>query len=314
MPETTSISTVVVWNSTQLHELQDFNKTQEEIKFYLQKVNYEMFIKLLPSVVLLIALIAVGICGNLLVFIVYLKQFKISATRVFVLEMAACDFLTNIFILPWFIQNTRYGYTSESHLCRMEYLLGTFPAITSYLILVCVALDRRRRICQPLKRQLSPRQVTYLLILPFILSLAMLVPFTFWYGVRPVETDRPGITGTTCGFPDMPLELKVKQIFGLVLMAYFFVGFALLTTCYLQISYRIYQQKKKVLAGEINVGVNSCGMKTFLKQGVVSSQEELQTEASQNKFISTYKSEMDTEELNNQEEHLRVVAKDLDEE
>lgn len=124
MPETTSISTDVIWNSTQLHELQDFNKTQEEIQFYLQKVNYEMFIKLLPSVVLLIALIAVGICGNLLVFIVYLKQFKISATRVFVLEMAACDFLTNIFILPWFIQNTRYGFTSESHLCKMEYLLG----------------------------------------------------------------------------------------------------------------------------------------------------------------------------------------------
>ncbi|PVD27738.1 hypothetical protein C0Q70_12910 [Pomacea canaliculata] len=202
---------------------------------------------------------------------------------------------TVICCIPYFALTIAHVQYVNVHLSswkkNINYLFRYFPMLNSVINPFIYSF------CNPKFRSQARRLLTKI--------------FTFR---RPVETDRPGITGTTCGFPDMPLELKVKQIFGLVLMAYFFVGFALLTTCYLQISYRIYQQKKKVLAGEINVGVNSCGMKTFLKQGVVSSQEELQTEASQNKFISTYKSEMDTEELNNQEEHLRVVAKDLDEE
>ncbi|XP_025100041.1 uncharacterized protein LOC112567560 [Pomacea canaliculata] len=60
-------------------------------------------------IVFLTVLIVVGALGNLLVFLVYLKQFKASATRVFVLGMAVCDFLTNVLTLPWSTYEGKYA-------------------------------------------------------------------------------------------------------------------------------------------------------------------------------------------------------------
>ncbi|XP_025102170.1 uncharacterized protein LOC112568871 [Pomacea canaliculata] len=257
-----SMSTESIWNST---SFQDGNRTQEEIDDYLEKLNYETFIKLVPMVVLLVVLIVVGVSGNLLVFLVYLKQFKPSSTRVFVLEMAVCDFFTNVLVLPWLIQDMRYSYTSRDFFCKMKAFLMIFPIAMSFLILVCVALDRRRRICQFRKRQLSARHATYLLTVPLTLACSIAIPFTILYGSRPLETDVPGITGSTCDNLDTSVGIRVKRAFGFVLMSYFTVGFVLLAASYIQISHRVYQQKKK-LARQTNLNSNSHAMKTQLNK------------------------------------------------
>ncbi|XP_025102577.1 uncharacterized protein LOC112569108 [Pomacea canaliculata] len=298
----TSTSTEVFWNSTELNPFQEFNITQDKINEYLEKLNYETFIKLLPMVVLFTVVVIVGLSGNLLVFLVYLKQYKVSATRVFVLKMAVCDFLTNIFTLPWVIQDMRYSHTSEVHFCRMKCFLGTFPLIMSYLLLVLVALDRRRRICQVHRRQLSARQATYLLIVPLVLTFAAMVPFTYLYGAKPLETENSQITGSTCGFSNTIAGISGKKIFGVILMIYFLVGFAILTTCYVQISYQIYEQKKKLMASKINIVVTFPVMETNFNEGIASSQDP-QTE---NIFISTVKSEMSSEITSNQDNHSHV--------
>ncbi|XP_025103160.1 orexin receptor type 2-like isoform X2 [Pomacea canaliculata] len=255
MEEITFMSTEVFWNSTKLNALQELNWTQEKINEYLEKLNNETFIKLLPIFVFFITINLGGVFGNLLVFFVYLKQFKASATRVFVLAMAICDLLTNIFILPWLIQDIRYSYTSKTHFCKAKYAFGTFSVTMSYLILVCVAFDRRRRICHPLRRQLSSRQATYLLIASFMFASAIVFPFIPMYSVIPLDTDLNGITGTTCGIPTLTSsKMFVKQVLGTLLIITFATGLIVMTTCYTQISYRIYQQKKKLLlAVRINV-------------------------------------------------------------
>lgn len=238
-------STESVWNFNQSSP--SHNRTQEEVEYFLEKLNQETFIKLIPMIVFLTVLIVVGALGNLLVFLVYLKQFKASATRVFVLGMAVCDFLTNVLTLPWYAVDLRYRYTPDDVFCKIKNFLAYFPIVMSYLILVCVALDRRRRICQIHKRQLNARQAIYMLIVPLTLVTATAFSVMFFYGVRPQETDIPGITGTVCGFSGPPTKVNMHRVFGIVVMGYFIVGFGLLTICYVQISYRIYQQKKRLL-------------------------------------------------------------------
>lgn len=255
------------YNITQLPTFQKQNSTEEEIKHYLEKLNYETFIKLFPLVVILIVLIVVGVCGNLLVFLVYLKQFKASATRVFVLAMAVCDFMTNLFVLPWMIQDTRYRYTSKDPVCKMKRSLAVFPVVMSFLILTCVALDRRRRICQIHKRQLSERQAIYLLIVQFIVTSVAVFPLTLLYGVRPLETSLHGIEGTTCGYANTPSGRKVKEVYGIMMGIGYGAAFVLLLASYLHISYRIYQQKKKKNDFIIQLNANSAsGVKRNLKK------------------------------------------------
>ncbi|PVD27739.1 hypothetical protein C0Q70_12911 [Pomacea canaliculata] len=85
------------------------------------------------------------------------------------------------------------------------------------------------------------------------------------YLEKPLETDVPGITGSTCDNLDTSVGIRVKRAFGFVLMSYFTVGFVLLAASYIQISHRVYQQKKK-LARQTNLNSNSHAMKTQLNK------------------------------------------------
>ncbi|XP_025102578.1 uncharacterized protein LOC112569109 [Pomacea canaliculata] len=266
--------------------------------------------------------IVVGVFGNLLVFLVYLKKFKSSATRVFVLAMTVCDLYTAVFGLPLVIYGMRYNYTSEAPYCKMKILLGPlFTVIISYSILVFVALDRRRRICKPLERQYSARQASYLLMIPLMLSSAVIFFLAFLYSEIPLETERPEITGSTCGFLDRWFGMQAKQIYGIVVMTYFLVGFAVLTTCYVQISYQIYQQKKRLfIAGKVNVDTRSGITKTCREEPAVSDEKILQTDTNthEDTIDSNRKSDVGVQELIHLEEDARIethtwLSKDMQE-
>lgn len=247
---------MTLWASTTLSSLQE-NSTEK-----IEHLNLKTFYILLPMVVLLSVLIATGVSGNLLVFLVYLKQFKASSTRVFVLEMSVCDFLTNVSTLPLLIVDMRYRYTRDGHYCQTMWFLGTFPVLMSYLTLVCVALDRRRRICQVHRRQLSARQAAYLLIVPFTLTFALVFPFTFFYDAVPLLDNH---RRKTCWFTHTVWE-NASWVVGILLMGYFIVGFVLLTASYSQISYQSYQQKKRLLTGNANIvdSVKNMSESTFV--------------------------------------------------
>ncbi|XP_025101498.1 uncharacterized protein LOC112568413 [Pomacea canaliculata] len=255
------------YNITQVPTFQEQNSTEEEIKHYLEKLNYETFIKLFPLVVILLVLIVVGVCGNLLVFLVYLKQFKASATRVFVLAMAVCDFMTNLFVLPWMIQDTRYRYTSKDPVCKMKRSLAVFPIVMSFLILTCVALDRRRRICQIHKRQLSERQAIYLLIVQFIVTSVAVFPFNTFVRGEASGDKSSWNRGDHMRVCKHPSGRKVKEVYGIMMGIGYGAAFVLLLASYLHISYRIYQQKKKKNDFIIQLNANSTsGVKRNLKK------------------------------------------------
>lgn len=287
-----SSSTTPMCCSSQLSAPADDTRTTEDVQRYLRNLNDKTFLQLIPVVTFLLINIVIGVLGNLIVFFVYLTQFKPSATRVFVLEMAVCDFVTSVLIMPWDIHDIMYSYTRSVLSCRITWFFGKFPTIVSYLTLICVAFDRRRRICQVHERQLSARQATYLLSLPLTLTSAIVFPFIHFYGVIPVETEISGIRGSMCGFPKYSSKMNVKQILGILLLTLYIVELVVLTTCYLQISYRIYQQKKRVsLAGEVKFSdVSHLPKGGKEKKTEVNSSQNVQTEEiSDETFVMTSK-------------------------
>lgn len=223
----------------------NLNGTSQEIHQRLEKLNYDTFIDFIPMILFVTMLIVVGVPGNLLVFLVYLKRFKASATRVFVLAMAVVDLVTNVFTLPRHIVLMRFTYTTHgSTYCQVMGMLTMFPILMSYWILACVAFDRRRRICQPLRRQLSARHATYLLILPFALTAVLLFPFMPFYGEMPFETGVPGLNGSNCELQSSYLGVNVEKMFNVALMIFFIVGFSMGTFAYAHIVYKVCQQNK----------------------------------------------------------------------
>ncbi|XP_025101150.1 cholecystokinin receptor type A-like isoform X2 [Pomacea canaliculata] len=214
-------------------------------KMDVDKLNSELFQKILPSTILFTLLNCVGVLGNLLVFLVYLRKFKTSATRVFVMTMAMCDFLVNLSALPVNLVYYRHMYTiSSPAFCTITYLVLRIPLYVSYFVLVCASLDRRRRVCQPLRPQLDARQATFLLVVPVILTAIATFPFVAFYtGVQFATTT--GLTVKHCGFQREFPGYLVKRTEGIVLAVYFVVGLTLTVGSYGHILYRVKQQNKR---------------------------------------------------------------------
>ncbi|XP_025102183.1 putative neuropeptide Y receptor 11 isoform X2 [Pomacea canaliculata] len=211
-----------------------------------EKLNVELFQKILSSTILFTIINCVGVPGNLFVFLVYLRKFKTSATRVFVMTMAMSDFLVNLSALPVRLVYYRHMYTiSCPAFCTIVYLVMRIPLVVSYLVLVCASLDRRRRVCQPLRPQLDARQAIFILILIFIMTAIATFPFvSFFTGIK--FTTTTGINVRKCGFQrEFPGDF-VKLAEGIVLAVYCVVGLALIVGSYGHILYRVKQQSKRL--------------------------------------------------------------------
>ncbi|XP_025101401.1 5-hydroxytryptamine receptor 1F-like [Pomacea canaliculata] len=212
-----------------------------------EKLNSELFQKLLPSTIIFTVLICAGLPGNLLVLLVYLKKFKSSATRVFVVAMAVCDFSASLLTIPLAIVYFRLMYTiSGPTFCPAMYFSLSFPIVVSGCILLCVSLDRRRRVCQPFRRQLSPRQATFILMFPLGLGVLATLPFApFHDGIE--FTTSTGLTVRKCSFRQEYPGYIFRQIQGGVLVVYATVGLVVLVIAYSRILRRLrfLSQKKR---------------------------------------------------------------------
>ncbi|XP_025100043.1 uncharacterized protein LOC112567563 [Pomacea canaliculata] len=133
---------------------------------------------------------------------------------------------------------------SSPAFCTITYLILRIPVYVSCFVLVCASLDRRRRVCQPLRPQLNARQATFLLAVPFILTAIATFPFVgFHTGIQ--FTTSTGLTVRKCCFQKEFPGKFVKLAEGIVLAVYTIVGLPLLVGSYGHILYRVKQQSKR---------------------------------------------------------------------
>ncbi|XP_071118304.1 uncharacterized protein [Haliotis cracherodii] len=116
----------------------------------------EEFVKNIPVVIMFSLFLVVGVFGNIFILCIYGLKFKESTTRVFILSLAVFDLISCV-SLPYKITLLRYGSLfSNPNLARLEIVRIYFLQV-SVSILPLMSFDRYRRICQPLKVQISPK-------------------------------------------------------------------------------------------------------------------------------------------------------------
>ncbi|XP_025101461.1 octopamine receptor-like isoform X2 [Pomacea canaliculata] len=227
--------------------------TDEESRERLEQLSYDTFYILLPSIIFVVFLLAIGLSGNLVVFLVYYRQFPPSATRVFVLAMAACNITINIFCMPRQIILMRYSYCSQGvTYCRLVGPIAVFPILLSYWLLVCVAFDRRDRICHPLSRHLNPWQATCILIIPFTLTALVLLPFLLLQEEGPFDIGIPGLQGIRCTYPTDYMGVNFKKAYGILLVISYAIILEALVICYCDVMLTLLKNRDKRISDEAN--------------------------------------------------------------
>ncbi|XP_072030438.1 orexin receptor type 2-like [Amphiura filiformis] len=145
------------------------------------------------SIVFNAFLFLVGIPGNCLIIRVYAVKKNNSSARIFIIGLAVNDLvLCLIRPLHVFDKLPIANDLDDFSLfyCKFRDQFELLFVFTSVLITACIALDRYYAVCRPFDRVITPQRATYTLIICIILSLLVLLPDVFIYGLVPVSPKR----------------------------------------------------------------------------------------------------------------------------
>ncbi|XP_062572324.1 cholecystokinin receptor type A-like [Saccostrea cucullata] len=142
---------------------------------------------LIPSLILTVLMIIIGIPGNILIIAVYMKRWRKSTSRIFILALAFNDLFNCLFTMPvelYYIINILQ--TDDSNLCKTSRFLTFWTNDGSSLILMGIAFDRLQRICKPFEIQLSRSTAKKIVAVSMLASLAVAWPSLLIYGTANV--------------------------------------------------------------------------------------------------------------------------------
>lgn len=189
----------------------------------LQEYNDEEANRRLIPVIYLGLLMLIGIPGNLIVLIVYPSRFPKTTHRMFITGLAVADILVCVVTLPFEITEMRLQYTFyNSWCCKFFRACNTLFALSSIFILMGLSGDRFRRVCTPLKVQMTSRHATIYIIFCVVLAVIFSWPNFFISGIRLVNLGN-NVTGHDCSLSDQFAKTKYPTLYGGTLFLVFII-------------------------------------------------------------------------------------------
>ncbi|XP_067663529.1 probable G-protein coupled receptor 34 [Haliotis asinina] len=210
---------------------------------YLTNRNYDYAIKALPAIFFLGIIMLVGCVGNLLVCYVYL--FKIGRTNAFanfILALGVFDLVNCITNIPFDMFHLSHRYTIGTYkVCYVKAVTNNLISLSSAMILFPMTLDRYRRVCRPLHRQMTAYGAKLSIGICCVASCILSIPCVFIYGPRTI--DYGSVNVSLCSISDKAGELAPLYFNGVILVI-FVVVFITVVVVYSLIWYQLSKQTR----------------------------------------------------------------------
>ena len=162
----------------------------------IETINANQFLILIPSFIYTILLMILGIPGNFIVIVVYLLKMARTTSRHFIISLAVCDFLNCSFGMPVELSLLANYYRFDFPiLCKVSRCSTFFLNNTSSFVLLGIAVDRFRRVCLPLRPNMTVKHSKIICIVAGIFSMGSALPAFFIYGTKTIYI--PGPTNYT---------------------------------------------------------------------------------------------------------------------
>lgn len=218
-----------------------------KIQAILDNLDWSQFLENdIPVVTVLGVICILGILGNSHAFVVFHQRCPVSSVTTLIKWMVLADFITCVVCIPLEVVQIRYTYTYPSRaLCKITRFFTHFSTLTSGILLLSVAVERRQKMCAPLQWQLSLHRSKCLGVFVTIFSIFASIPAVIYYDVNDRETKISGIVGNGCRDPKGYWQAKIYAIFVLIFTSF---GFVICAVAYIQIVNVI----RKQLKGEKN--------------------------------------------------------------
>ena len=166
-----------------------------------------------------------GFFGNLLILLVFSlsREYRKNNFRIFVLCLGIIDFVTCITLIPAeMVKQRHYFAFDDIKACKVKCFFNVFGASASCLSLLVISIDRFRKVCQPLRKQISPSlAIKLLFIAGFIIPILLSIPGTIMCGVE--EANKKNIFGTDTEIYLCTTEPKYKFSIWRIVYKYTFI-------------------------------------------------------------------------------------------
>ena len=171
----------------------------------LDKVNHQFAMTVLPVTLLIGIESVVGAVGNILIILVYSRQYDRSNFRYFVLFLAFNDLTSCLTAIPAEVFTQLNWYKLKySWLCKSKAYFNLLTSWNSASILLLFCFDRFRKICFPLKLQIRPPLAFKLCASLTVMSAAFVGPCVLgWKSTTyTLPTNEGPVNVTVCGKSD----------------------------------------------------------------------------------------------------------------
>lgn len=216
-----------------------------DVNEFLRLKNEEFTRLVLPAIVILAVLFVVGVVGNSLVLYVYNRRLHKGTIRWFIQALAVFDLLSCLVAIPGEIVDMRINYTfGLSPMCQVLRTVSMFCTVGSGVTLIVVAVERYKRICTPLRRQISPKEAQIIIGLCAAVAVVCASPAAVLYGQQSKATDHHLIRGSDCSTADTFKGTVFPLVFSAFQCLLFVGGALVLVVLYVLIGRKIWTHER----------------------------------------------------------------------
>ncbi|KAK7091948.1 uncharacterized protein [Littorina saxatilis] len=233
----------------------DHNTTDDYLA-KLTHLNDDIAQDLIPAMVFVGLLMVLGLVGNILACFIFVFRLRMSTQHFLIVCLAVFDLLSCTIAMPTEIVDMRYFLMFENEFaCRLLRFVNSYCAFASILTLIVIAVDRYRKVCSPLKRQMTLQNVKVSVVIVLFVALLFAIPAAIVYGIRTAETEDPMIHGHDCSTNDSVKNTAIPLVYNTVLFVAFLVILVTLTIIYVKI-WREMKRHNRYMArnSDANVG------------------------------------------------------------
>lgn len=157
--------------------------------------------RLVPLVYLGVTMIT-GVIGNSIVLIVYPLRFPRNTHRTFTIGLSVADLLVCLIAIPFEIVEMRFQYTFYNKIaCKIVRSISYWFTLVSMFVLLGMSYEKYRRICWPMKKQMTVKDCRVYIISVFTIALLFAWPNLLLTGIRKVKLG-DNLTGYDCSLSD----------------------------------------------------------------------------------------------------------------
>lgn len=201
----------------------------------LSEINDAEAFRQFPLSVYLSILSLVGLIGNTIVLYIYTKVYTNSNSRCFIRFLSAIDLMTCVVAVPMEILTVLNQYEFDNLIaCGISRYVNSAGTVAASTILLLIAIDRYRKICRPIKWQISNKIAKILSVCSLLFGILFSVPNLFMYGVRTREVvfENFVYNGTECSVSDAWSQSDFPLIYNVITLLMFVVSAVTLVTMY----------------------------------------------------------------------------------